>query len=232
MKNAEKLSGGLLIYFYAIALGIAYIFAFWRPIGFNIFSYLTPTDILLSPLNRLLGISITLFLVLILNAELGSKKNIKLPFYGFLSLVVSIYMFFVIEFINSVILFRKFGFFFWNESSILYFCGLFILISVALTTRSFFNRTDTLAQVLAVALAHIALSMTAGYSDGKTIFNGAANVHFLEQKELCENGGVRDWVYLEKFGENVFFLNTIEKKLCILDKIKFNLISRKYNEEL
>lgn len=231
MKNAEKLSGGLLIYGYAIALGIAYIFSFWRPIGFNIFSYLTPTDILLSPLNRLLGISITIFLVLIINTELENKK-IKLPFYGFLSLIVIIYIYFAKEFVKSISLFMKFDFFFLNEKSILYFCGLFIFISVALTIRSFINRTDKLSQVLAVALAHIALSMSAGYSDGKTIFNGAENVHFLEQKELCEKGGVRDWVYLEKFGGNVFFLNTIEKRICILNEIKFNLSSRKYKEGL
>lgn len=160
------------------------------------------------------------------------QKNIKLPFYGFVSLVLIIYIFFIQEFIKSVSLFRELGFFFLNEKSILYFCCLFIFISVALTIRSFFNRTDILAQVLAVALAHIALSMSAGYSDGKTIFNGAANVHFLEQKELCENGGVRDWVYLEKFGENAFFLNTIEKRICILNEIKFNLFSRKYKEGL
>ncbi len=232
MSNTGNLSRGFVFYCYAIALGIAYILAFWRPFGFNIFPYLTITDVLLAPLNRLVILFFPLFLILVLNIELRNKKNIKVPYYSFLLISMLFNIYAIQQLLKSIDLFKEYRFYFFNEQSILYLSGLLICISILLTFFSFFDRKNTLTQIFAISLAHIALSMSAGYSDGKAIFNGAESVHFLEQKELCESGGIRDWVYLEKFGENVFFMNTIEKKICILNDIKFNLVSRKYKEEL
>ena len=63
LKSTEQLSHGLLLYGYAIALGAAYIFAFWRPLGFNIFPYLGAIDLLTAPLNRLLALFAPLILL-------------------------------------------------------------------------------------------------------------------------------------------------------------------------
>lgn len=35
-----------------------------------------------------------------------------------------------------------------------------------------------------------------GYSNGKTVFNGAEEVHFLDNRELCEEEGNAQWVFL------------------------------------
>lgn len=55
---------------------------------------------------------------------------------------------------------------------------------------------------------------------------------FSCQKEFCEPAGVRDWVYLGKVSDQTFFMDTIDKHLCITGEKNFKLISRKVKENL
>ena len=232
MKSTEQLSHGILLYGYAIALGAAYIFAFWRPLGFNIFPYLGAIDLLTAPLNRLLALFAPFILLFIAQAETNSKSPLKLPFYSIVIIMLLHYFVGAKEILKAFEVFSKFDFHFDNEKSILVFCSLFMLFSLILAFRIIFERNNIYLIVCAVGLAQISMALATGYTDGKTIFNGAGNVHYLEQKDLCEKGGIRDWVYLEKFGNNVFFMNTIDKRICIQNEIKFNLFSRKIHEGL
>lgn len=136
------------------------------------------------------------------------------------------------EIFKAFEIFSKFDFHFNNEKSVLVFCSLFLLFSLLLAFRLIFERKNIFLIISAIGLVQISTALATGYTDGKSIFNGAENVHFLEQKDLCEKGGVRDWVYLEKFGSNAFFMNTIDKRICIQNEIKFNLFSRKFHERL
>ena len=232
MKNTERLSYGLLLYGYAIALGSAYIFAYWRPLGFNIFPYLTPVDLLTAPLNRLLALFAPLILLFIANAESDSKSTIKLPFFGIAIIMALHYVIGAKEIFKAFEIFFKYEFHFNNEKSVLVFCSLFLFFSFILAFRLAFEQKNTYLAVCAIGLTQVSMALATGYSDGKSIFNGAENVHYLEQKDLCEPGGIRDWVYLEKFGSNAFFMNTIDKRICIQNEIKFNLFSRKIHEGL
>lgn len=74
--------------------------------------------------------------------------------------------------------------------------------------------------------------MSAGYSDGKAVFHGAERVYFLDNKELCDASGVRDWVFLGRFTEHTFFMNTVDKRLCLTAEKNFKLVSRKFSEKL
>ncbi len=74
--------------------------------------------------------------------------------------------------------------------------------------------------------------MIAGYKDGKTVYNGAQNVYYLENKEICEKDSARDWVHLGTFNSQTFFMNTIDKRLCITDQKNLLMVSRKMKERL
>jgi hypothetical protein len=48
----DKLGVGVFLYAYAVFLGACYLFAFWRPIGFNVFPYLGLQDYIGAALDR------------------------------------------------------------------------------------------------------------------------------------------------------------------------------------
>jgi len=54
MEIDSKLNSSIVAYSYSVVLGASYIFAFWRPIGFNIFPYLSLKDFLTTLLTGLL----------------------------------------------------------------------------------------------------------------------------------------------------------------------------------
>lgn len=49
----NKLGVGVLAYSYGVLLCAAYVLAFWRPLGFEVFSYLSLSDYISAPLGRL-----------------------------------------------------------------------------------------------------------------------------------------------------------------------------------
>ena len=231
MKPKDNLSLGLLLYGYAVFLGAIYIFAFWRPYGFNVFPYLSTSDFITAPLNRIWVLLAPLVLLLTIPISEAPNKP-RWPFSVFVvafALHIAVSLASILESFQS---FSRANFSFENEKSILVLCVAFLVLAAILAYCAIRNRVAIGFQILAFIFAQTSVVMAIGYNDGKGIFNGASNVHFLENRELCETPPLRDWVYVEKFGSHAFFLNTIDKRLCIVDKLRFNLVSRKYSEGL
>ena len=67
-------------------------------------------------------------------------------------------------------------------------------------------------------------------SHGKTVFNGAEEVHFPDNRELCEKEGNAQWVFLGHFSNSSIFMNTADKRLCFTDAKNYRLVSRKILE--
>lgn len=230
MRIGEGLSQSLILYAYAVFLGAGYILAFWRPLGFNIFPYLAPTDLILSPLNRVSMLLAMVVLPVMFNADL-KQKALKSGV-GLVVLVLVHYVVGLSDLIKSIRAFIDFGFRFENESSLIFVAISSLLASVFMLIKGVVPGSGIAPKIMSIVLAQFQMVICAGYSDGKALFNGASNVHFLEQKEMCDGKDIRDWVYIEKYGGGVFFMNTVDKRLCLLKESKFNLIPRKYAEGL
>ena len=84
--------------------------------------------------------------------------------------------------------------------------------------------------VLGLVLAQMCAVLAIGYSHGKTVFNGAEEVHFLDNRELCEKEGNAQWVFLGHFSNSSIFMNTADKRLCFTDAKNYRLVSRKILE--
>lgn len=228
----DRLGLGALLYAYAVFLGAAYLFGFWRTIGFDVFPYLTLQNYVSAPLNRVIVLAAS---PLLLAAIAFRRNNISddvsardISFY-----LIALYcLAFVLQQFQAISRYIQFEFHFDNERNVLIITTLLFVAALSVFYRILRYSSTIQLKVLAIALIQAAVSMSAGYSDGKAIYNGAAQVYFLGNKELCEPGGVRDWVYLAKFGEQAFFMNTIDKRLCITDEKGYKLVSRKLKEGL
>lgn len=231
-SRIEKLGLGIFLYAYAVLLGASYLFAFWRAIGFNIFPYLSLQDYLSAPLNRIVVLvaAPALFSLVIFRQKISSY------FKGYQD--ISLYLIFLyaiaflIEYYKSVSIFIQHDFSFPNERTVLALASILFLASMGLTFHIYRTLTSLSIQALALILIQTAIAMSAGYHDGKTIYTGAVQVYFLDNKEVCETGGVRDWVYLGKYTDHTLFLNTIDKRLCLSGEKNFKLVSRKFSEKL
>lgn len=228
----DKFGVGVLLSAYAVLLGASYLFGFWRPFGFIIFPYLELKDYLSAPLNRisvLIAPPILLALVVF-----GGKRDEK----SALSTDVAFYLIamyavaFAKEFYQAVTRYIDIDFHFPNEFSVLLVTSLFFLAGVAAAYYAHRSSVKLHVQIAALILVQSAVTTAAGYADGKALYNGAAEVHFLGNKELCEPGGLRDWVYLGNFGGQTFFMNTIDKRLCLITEKNIRLVSRKVKEKL
>jgi hypothetical protein len=226
----EKLGVGVLLYAYAVFLGASYLFGFWRPFGFNVFPYLGIQDYVSAPLNRVLVLVATplVFAALVFGSrpsELGTlSRNVSwylIALYG---------VAFVKEFYQATSRYVAIDFHFANETSVLAIAGLLFGAGVCLAYYAHRALAELPVQIAALVLVQSSVSMAAGYSDGKAIYNGAAEVHFLGNKELCEPGGIRDWVFLGTFGGQTFFMNTIDKRLCLTDQKNIRLVHRQVKE--
>ena len=228
----DKLGLGVLLYAYAMLLGAMYIFGYWRAFGFDIFSYAAPIDYISAPLNRLLVlVSAPVLFSLVLfsqSARTDSKFLRKLSAY----LIFLYALGFSYDFYQAMTGFFRSDFDYENEKSVLVISALLFAAGCGFAYRIYRHENGLLTSATALILIQLAATVSAGYSDGKAIFNGAANVFFLDNKNLCEPGGIRDWVYLGKFSSKTFFMNTIDKRLCVTDSGSFNLISRKFAERL
>lgn len=228
----DKLGLGVLLYAYAILLGACYLFAFWRPIGFNVFPYMGLQDYISAPLNR---VAVLVAPPLILAAAFLGRYRMKESWLGPYAATYLVFLYsvaFLQQFYQAVSRYQAVSFHFQNEPSVLAIAALLFFAGAGLAIYSYRAVAGLRGQIAALILVQCAVSMAAGYSDGKTVYNGAEQVYFLENKELCESGGVRDWVLLGAFGSQTFFMNSIDKRLCLTDQKNLRLISRKVKEGL
>lgn len=235
-KNSEtivfdfnKLGLGVFLYAYATFLGACYLFAFWRPIGFNIFPYLTAQDYISASLNRLtILIAVPLIFSAFIFLDEETKKGRSTYVFAYLAIMYCIAFF--VEFYKAASSYLGFNFYFTNENSAIAIAALIFAAGMALSIYSCVKSTTLTIQIAGLILVQSSGALAAGYSDGKTIYNGAMQVHFLDNKELCESDGVRDWVLLGSFGSRTFFMNTIDKRLCITEQKNMRLVSRQVQD--
>lgn len=227
-----KLSGSLLLYGYAVALGATYLFSQWRPLGFNIFPYLSAIDLLTVPFNRLsvLLAPILLLAVLPIGEHLvgdRTRRDKLLRVVLLLSLSLA-----ALDYIQSLLVIVHQGATFENEKTIFVVLALFFLMAVGFCIRFFRSTGTPLHAAACIVLCQLVLVSSNGYRDGKFLYIGAMPAHFLQQKELCSPPDYGQWVYLDKYGQNAFFMNTVDKRLCVLDTLRFNLVDRRIAERL
>ncbi len=231
-SGLDKLGLGVLLYAYAVLLGAAYLFGFWRTIGFDVFPYLSLQNYVSAPLNRVIVlVASPLVLAAIVFGRSDISEDAKARDIS-LYLVALYCLGFVLQQFQAISRYMEHEFHFDNERSVLTISTLLFFAALGISFRIFRYSSTIHLKVFALVLVQTAVSMSAGYSDGKAIYNGAAQVYFLGNKELCEPGGIRDWVYLGKFGEQAFFMNTIDKRLCITGEKGYKLVSRKFKEGL
>jgi TRAP-type C4-dicarboxylate transport system permease small subunit len=226
----DKLGVGIFLYAYAVFLGACYLFAYWRPIGFNVFPYLGLQDYIGAALNRVVVLVAPplIFAVIIFGGDRETRKKFGQQIVPYLAALYCIS--FAQEFYKAISRYLTTHFYFTNEITVLLITALMFLTGIASAVYCWRSLAGLPVQIAALVLLQSASSMAAGYGDGKAVYNGAMNVHFLENKELCEPGGVRDWVLLGTFSDQTFFMNTIDKRLCLTDEKKIRLISRQLKE--
>lgn len=228
----EKLGIGVLLYAYAVLLGACYLFAFWRPIGFNIFPYLALQDFVTAPLNRVSVLVATpiVFALITLSIRRAHPSNIKSDIFFYL---LFLYVFaFLKDLYEAIFRYVTVDFHYTNELNVLVYAVLLFCAGISATYYAYQSLPALRIQIAALVLVQSSVTMVAGYSDGKAVYNGAAEVHFLGNKELCEPGGLRDWVLLGSFGGQTFFMNTIDKRLCLTTEKNIKLVSRQRTEGL
>lgn len=228
----EKIGIGTAIFAYAVGLGAAYLFAFWRPIGFDIFPYLSLQNYISLALNRVVAlvlfpaIAATAFFSNSFASPHSSLRKVSLYLVGTYSIGALSQQYEAIE------LYINHPFYYRNEVTALLISISLLIASIAISYRTYKHITDSNQKVISVIFVQASIVIAAGYCDGKAIHNGADNVFFLGNKDLCEENGERDWVYLGKFSDSTFLMNTIDKRICITGAKDIKFISRKIKENL
>ncbi|WP_238909162.1 hypothetical protein [Achromobacter ruhlandii] len=229
----EKFGWTAALTAYAFALSGLYIFAFWRPFGISAFEFYSLQDYVSSTLNRGvmliiyplgIGLAISAFFLAIGWAE-NSPSVASNCFIGTLVAFVS-------EAVKVIRLRLYAPFSFLNEWSVTALILVLALGAFLAYIAARRRRDSTAFRFGAIAILQGATFLAAGYADGKTIYQGADNVFFLEDKTLCDKSSPRDWVYVASLGGRSIFMNTIDKRLCFTDVKNYVLISRVRREQL
>ena len=224
-----KLGGtaGVAVYAYAVVLGAAYLFSFWRPFGLSIFPFLSATDFITIPLNRISMLVVPFLLGVALYAGAFLERDAK-PHIALLYLLVGLSILSSVQdLIRAISAIRNFGAVYENEKTIFVVIFLLYFVAISLVFWIHHGKRKIVYTALSIMLSQLAVVVAAGYADGKTLYNGADPAYFLQQRELCAPPNYGNWVYLGKGGETVFFMNTKDKSICILDSLRFNLVSRR-----
>lgn len=231
-NKIDKLGLGVFLYAYAVLLGASYLFAFWRAIGFNIFPYLSLQDYLSAPLNRVIAlIAIPVFMTLIffqskITSHTKEYKNVSLY-------LLMVYAFgFANQQYESISRFLDHAFYHRNEINVFVITFILFLSSLVLAIHIYKSGASVAIQALALILIQTALSMSAGYSDGKGIYNGVAESYSLDNNEICSSNSVDNWVYLGKYSDHTFFIHSEDKRLCLSEVKNLKLESRQFKEKL
>ncbi len=226
----EKINATVLLYAYSILLGALYLFAFWRPFGFSIFPYLALQDYISAPLNQLVVLIAFPFLLIPLTLlPMKLEGFFKIFIVGLLVSYGALSLYYLIQ---GVQLLLQHSFHYRNESNVLFFSAFLTFSSLVIATQARGSPHAAKILILAVALAQSSTVVAAGYKDGKILFNGAAEVHFLDNREVCEKEGRERWVFLARFSNSSIFIHAIDKRLCITEEKNYRLVSRKIIENL
>ncbi len=232
MQGLEKVGVGAILLAYGVLLGTMYLFAFWRTFGFDIFPYLSVQNYVTAILNRLslLLAMPLLFVVIVFGKRVSFKDGLFRDIT--LYLIILYCVLFVFYQFQALSQFIQYDFHFDNEINVLAISSTLFIASLVLAIRMYRTQVSLYMKVATLVLIQAAFASAAGYVDGKTIYNGAVQVYLLQNKEVCEARSLNDWVYLGKYSNQTFFLNTIDKRICITSAKDLKLISRKLRDGL
>lgn len=226
----DKLGLGVLLYGYAILLGACYLFAFWRPFGFNIFPYLKPQDYVSAPLNRffvLIGPPVV-FAAIVFGGERMKDHSTYRNLLSYFTITYAVI--FSIEIWRSISRYLNYNFRFDNETTVIILSITLFLVGSFTAYVAYKSAEGIAMRVAALILVQASVSVSSGYLDGKVLFNGALQVHLLGNREICEPESVHEWVYLGVFGEKTFFMNATDKRLCLTGEKNIRLVSRQFKD--
>ncbi len=167
--------------------------------------HISSIEYVTTPLNRLLVLIATPIIgALITFHNINNQKISNSARLVTIYLVSAYSCSYAYEVYQCVKMFTQFEFKYRNEINVLIISGLLVASSITLAYQIYNKRGGFLACAGALILIQLSTALTSGYRDGKVLFNGAENSFYLDNKEICEPKGLRDWVYLGKFsGKNV-----------------------------
>jgi hypothetical protein len=221
----EPLGVGVLLYAYGVFLGASYLLSYWRPFGFDIFPYVTAQLLITLPLNRLSVLFAPLVLIgLVLLLNWGTRR--RAPRLALAAVLVAHTWLVIANYIDAARIVQLTGTPYENEKSILALVPSLTVIAVFFAVQGMRQARGRRFEIAAVVLLQLAAALAAGYADGKATYVGSEKTFFLENSKLCEPKPVRDWVYLGRYGTHTLFMNTIEKRICVLNNAQFTLIPR------
>ena len=134
-------------------------------------------------------------------------------------------------FIGGIYLLQQESFQYQSENSLVIVVFGFIVATWAIAIAA--RRSNSLQLlVIGLLLAQMCTVLAIGYHHGKTIFNGAIEVHFLDNSDVCDTKGNAQWVFLGHFSNSSIFMDAKDKRLCFTDAKNYRLVSRKILENL
>lgn len=169
-EQKHRLSTGIWLYGYAVALGVVYVFAFSRPFGFNLFEFFSLQDYLSVPLNRTVIIVAlpVLIATAFFNKLAATQKGLEKI--GFWVLMLAYGIGFVSDARRAVDAYLSVGFHFRNEINVIVLMCVALVISVLVAVRANRDAQPLVTQLAALLLIQIAVISAAGYADGKSIY--------------------------------------------------------------
>ena len=214
-----------MLYAYAVFLGAAYLLAFWRPFGLTPFPFLSLTDFITTPLDRVIVLVAVPLLPLPAILTRLHLRGAAVRNFG-LTLVVLHALFALTYTAEAIYAHWTMPFSYRKEFTILFAASLLTSIGLMIVWEAVRVQSRLSRLVVALGVFQCAAVLAAGYKDGKAIYNGALEVHFLETKELCEKNSERSWVLVGRFTEVAVFMDTLDKRLCVTAEKSYRLRPR------
>ena len=224
------ISASLALYGYAVLLSGAYVYAYWSPLGFDPFPYLTVQQVLTSPLSSL----ITLFApFLILLAIIPFDRSNLPKDKKFLWSIVAAHLLFYLGGVIQSLYLTSTNTTRGAEDSLLALTGILVLGSFGVMRRFMREPEQRLFPLLSVAFAQLAIALTYGHLAGKKILSENTIMTyqvrtFAPRTDVCGSSPVNGWTYYQTLGELTFYVDRSSKSICISDNQSIVLDQRAF----
>lgn len=223
MSSKNGLSVSLIFYSYFVFLGAIYVWAFWQPFGFSVFSFFALQDFVKNPLDRLVVLilipAIVASILLINNKPTDS--SFKIFYFG------SLCFYFYFAFFTIFRIFEingKLKFDFPSEKLSLCLSISLVFWALVLIPKNWgvnFSKKKFLISILLIQFSTI---LSSGQFEGKRIYNLVGSLYYLKDNEICYSDPLGRWVFVSVFSDKSIFLNSSDKSLCFVSGKDFQLI--------
>ncbi|MFN3704263.1 hypothetical protein [Thermomonas sp.] len=209
----------LFLYGYAVLLSGAYLYAYWTPIGFDPFPYLTVQQVLTAPLSSL----ITVFApFLIMLAVIPFDKSDLPKDKKYLWSIVAAHLLFYLGGIIQSLYLTNTNTTRGAEDSLLAITGILAMGSLGVMRRFMREPEQLFFPLLAVAFAQLAVALTYGHLAGKKILSANTIVTYqirtlTPRTEVCGESPAHGWTYYQTLGDHTFYVDRSSKSICISD---------------